>query len=58
MGHQNSGHFGQNGIFGLFGNGHRRHQHGHTGCPVKEHNKTSSVVLDSYQSDLPFYNEK
>ena len=24
-----------------------------TGYPVKEHKKNSSVVLDSYQSDLP-----
>ena len=40
--------------FQPFGNGHMGHQHGHTMYPVKQHTKSSSVVLDSYQSDLLF----
>ena len=56
--HPNNSDFGQKGHFGHFGNGHRCHQHSHTGFPVKEHNKASSGVLDSYQSELPFYDVK
>ena len=44
----NSGHHGRNGHFGTFGNIPRHEQHCHMGYPVKEHEKTSSVMLDSY----------
>ena len=43
------GHYCPNGHFFHFGNGHRRHQHGNTGYPVKDHTKASSGVFDSYQ---------
>ena len=32
----------------------QRYQHGHKGYPVKEHEKTSSVKLDSYQLELSY----
>ena len=32
--------------------------HGHAMYPVKEHTKTSSMVLNSYQSDIPFRHYK